>query len=287
MRTPLILLLALLLASCGQLPRPFQPEVKGNNQLLVLPDRTGISVASVTGAVPDGEAMAEAMAEALRRENVPATVAVGNEQSRWLMGHAEAMESGGSETVRRRFVWELFDARGEPVGQVERTANAPRAAWQASESELLQRLAAAAAPEIAAMIQGPKVLESELPGFPAGTQLVVAPVAGGPPEFGRALMEAMARRLRQRDLPLADRAQPGDVVISANLTLADGEQAGQSALELVWTLAQQGKDTNLGTLRQANPVQTSRMQEQPERLADLIVRAALPGVMQVLDRGAD
>jgi hypothetical protein len=280
----LLALLAPLASACGPLPKPFQPETKANTPLEAVPDSAGVAVAAVTGAVPDGPAMAEAMAEALRKQNVPASVAVGNRASRWLLGDAERRPAPAGQ-VRRRFVWELYGPDGDPIGTAERTLELPAADWRASDPELLERAAAEAAGELAAMIQGPSVQETDLPGYPAGTRVVLAPLAGeAPPAFERALTSAMTRRLRARGLPLADQAQAGDVVIDGRVDLGPAHD-GQRALELVWTLTRDGRDGPLGDLRQANPVPVAQLQQQPERLADLIARAALPGVIQVLESG--
>ena len=122
-----VAVLAALLAGCGDLPRPFQPERKGDNALLLLPDRAGVAVGTVTGAAPNGEALAEAMAEALRRQNVPSSVALGNRETRWLLGRAEAPpeQPAAPGELRRRIVWELYDANGAPVGEVTRTVTVP------------------------------------------------------------------------------------------------------------------------------------------------------------------
>lgn len=280
----LLALVLPLLAACGPLPRPFQPESKANAPLLAVPDSAGVAVASVTGDVPDGPRMAEAMAEALRKQNVPATVGVGNRASRWLLGDATRRPAPAGQ-VRRAFVWELYGPDGSPIGTAEHTVQLPAADWRAAAPELLARAAAEPAGELAAMIQGPAVRESELPGYPAGTRLVLAPLAGeAPPAFERALATAMARRLRERGLPLADRAQAGDVVIDGQVRLGP-ERDRQRELELVWTLTRDGRDGPLGDLRQANPVPVAQLQDRPERLADLIARAALPGVLQVLEGG--
>lgn len=278
-----LFLAALALAACGPLPRPFQPERKGGNDLLVLPDRTGVTVASVTGALPDGAAMAKAMARALRRQNVPADVGVGNQRTHWLMGAAEPLPGSGDGEVRRRFVWELFDSEGELITRTQHRVRVPTAAWQAGDPKALARVAAEAAPELAATIQGPTVAETDLPGFPVGTRLVVERVVGGPPELARALARALAERLRQRDLPLADRAQPGDIVVAGDLSLADPGADGRRRLELVWTVRRQGRDGQLGDLRQANTVAQAQIAQQPQRLAGLIAQAAAPGVLQVLE----
>jgi hypothetical protein len=273
-----VVLLALALTGCGQLPRPFKPETKGDNQLLILPDRTGVAVGSVTGDLPDGQAMAEAMAEALRQENVPATVAIGNRQVNWLLGAAE-VTARGQGRVTRRLVWEMYDPQGAPVTTVTRSVTLPPGGWR--DAETLQRAAAEAAPELAAALQGPAPETGGLPGFPDGTEIAIGEVTGRPLELARALTGAMAAQLRQRGLPLSDRPSPGDVVLNGQVLTQQRAGATGQRLQVTWTVTRQGESQPLGDLTQANAVRQTEL-DAPERLAQTIAGAAVPGVLQVL-----
>jgi hypothetical protein len=273
-----VALLALALVGCGQLPRPFKPATKGGNELLILPDRTGVAVGSVTGDLPDGRAMADAMAEALRQENVPAAVGVGNRQAHWLLGAAEVTARSQAE-VTRRFVWELYDPDGAPVTTVTREVSLPPDAWRAAEA--LQRAAAEAAPDLAAALQGPAPETGSLPGFPKATEIAIREVTGRPRALARALTGAMAAQLRQRGLPLADRAGPGDIVLTGRVATDEITGARGRRLQVTWTLTRSGESSPLGDLTQANAVPQAQL-DAPERLAQTIAGAAVPGVLQVL-----
>jgi hypothetical protein len=273
-----VAVLALALAGCGQLPRPFKPEAKGGNELLLLPDRTGVAVGVVTGDLPDGRAMAEAMAEALRRQNVPAAVGVGNRQAHWLLGAVErTARSGGQAT--RRFVWELYGPDGRPVRQITRSVSLPQADWNAPSG--LARAAAAAAPALAAALQGPAPETVSLPGYPAGTRIAVAEVTGRPLDLARALRGAMAEQLRRRGLPLGDRAGEGDIVLTGRVATQETANAQSRRLSVTWTVGRRGESQPLGDLNQANQVPAAQLNA-PDRLAETIAGAALPGVLQVL-----
>ncbi len=282
--------LAVLLAvtGCTQLPRPFQPVDKGGNALLRLPDRTGVAISPVTGAVPgDGQALAGAMAEALRTRNIPTSVGSGNSQTRWLLGHVDRRDGDAANgaALPLRLTWELYDADGERLGTVEHTRRVPDRAWRAGESGALGRAVRPAAAELAAMIQGRSGETAALPGYPEGTRVIVGNIRGEPDAAGRALAQAMASRLRQRDLPVADRAQPGDVVIDGELSL--GESNGTNRpLELVWIVRRAGSEGRMGDLRQANRVADARIRRGWDRLAGLIARAATPGVLRVIEAKA-
>jgi hypothetical protein len=278
--------LLLLLAGCGQLPQPFKPATKGDNPLLLLPDRYGIAVAEPSGDVP-GEpmALAKAMAKALRDQNVTASVASANLKARWLLADVEAKRF--NETVDElRVTWELYDPGGELAGRHEQRARVHPETWAAGDPDVLGRLARAAAPSIAAMVQGAESRQSALPGYPDGTRIVVAPVVGQPGTAARALARAMAQRLRERGLPVADHTQEGDIVIEGRLDI--GAANGMTRpVEIVWVLRRHGDDAEMGDLRQANRVPQAQIDEGWNPLADAIAAAALPGVLDVLRAKSD
>jgi hypothetical protein len=280
-RVLLVVLLGLLLTGCGQLPRPFKPDTKdGRNELLLLPDRTGVAVGSVTGDLPNDGAMAAAMAAALRRENVPAAVGVGNRRVHWLLGAAEVTDRRGGAVVRR-FTWELYDPEGALVTTVTRTVSLPEADWAAGAPDTLRQAAAPAASEIAAALQGPGPARDGLAGYPPGTEIAIDAVGGQPYPLARALTQAIAEQLRQRGLPLTDRAGPGDIVLAGAVRTEGRARAGESRLRVTWTLRRQGATEPLGDLRQTNTVAQAQL-DAPGRLARTIAGAALPGVLQVL-----
>lgn len=284
--TAVLAIVALALAGCTQLPRPFQPASKGDNELLELPDHTGVTVAPITGDVPDdGTALAAAMASALRKQNLPASVGSGNRATRWLLGTVRRRDSTRADGVRLALTWELYDRSGARVGTAEQTGTVAAAAWRAGRRDALARLVRPAAHRVAAMIQGRSPSTGSLPGYADGTRLVVGEIRGEPGEAARALAQALARRLRQRDLPLSDRAQPGDIVIEGRLTLGQSNGTNRP-MTLVWILRREGESGRMGDLKQANRVPVTEIRKGWDRLAGLITRAAVPGVLKVIEAKA-
>lgn len=289
MRSLLVIFaVVVLLAGCERLPRPFQSEAPGDNDLLMLPDRSGIAVAPATGDVPgDGTALGAAMAEQLRAENIPADLGVGNSQSRWLLVHVDSLAepADGPRGLPLRIAWELFEADGTPLSSYEQRLTVSAGPWMRGQPELLDSIVEEAAPRIARWVQGPEAEEAKLPGYPPGTALAVPDVASEESGAGAALSRALRRTLDARGLPLVENAQPGDVVIEGRLDL--GPKVGSLVpLELVWTVRRAGEDETIGDLRQANQVPERELARGWPRLSRLIVQAVTPEMLRVVEAGA-
>lgn len=277
-----VLLAALGLAGCGDLPRPFEPAEKADNPALDLPDSSGIAVLPLTGFTPGGEnPMAAAMAAALRAQNVPARVGSGNNDTRWLLGTAERTDGTGV-----RLVWELYGAGGGLAGVHEHTVAVADGVWRAGEPQRLGRIARRAAPAIAGLIQeGRREPREGLKGFPPATRIVVEPATGRPTEGARALAPAMAAALRDQGLPVADTAQPGDVVVTGRLG-GKAIAGGGRRIRLTWVVGRKGRSEPLGDLEQANAVPEGVLEQGWPALSRRIARAAVPGIMRVLRAAA-
>src|SRR5258708_34342066 len=96
-------MLVLAVAACGELPRPFQPEYKTDDNFSLMPiDKAGMVVRPVDGLPPAAaEAFTHALIDALRREDVAAMTGPGNAASLILDGAAGAGPPGGGGTPGR------------------------------------------------------------------------------------------------------------------------------------------------------------------------------------------
>jgi len=106
--------LLLSLAGCGELPRPFQPEYKGEENAKLMPvDRAGVVVRPVEGLPePAATAFNTALIDALRHEDIAAMSGGGNAASLLLVGTADRAASGWDFTLA------LADARSTPLGSI-------------------------------------------------------------------------------------------------------------------------------------------------------------------------
>ena len=191
-RAILASLLALLLAACGDLPRPFQPDDKSvENPLLVLGDRAGIVVMPLAGVEDEelSQDFAEALAKALRDADVIAHNGAGNRASLVLSSFLERKPGAGAVVV----LW-LSGPDGSDIGTFEANVverdlapGAPR------RRVVLQRIAESVAAQVNPA-GGPGV---------AMPPMAVARISGLPAAQATTLERAMAsaRKRRLRGAP--------------------------------------------------------------------------------------
>lgn len=289
-RFALALAVLAMLAACGPLPRPFQPETKRGNALLELKDTTGVVVAPADRRAlgTDGRG-ADAMAAVLRDLNVPASTDAGNRNSRWLLGRAEVTPlDEDREAVET--TWELHGPDGARLGRASHRAVLPAGTWAEGTAEALRRAVAPAAVEIAGLVQEPSPMASELPGYPPGTRLAVEPLEADFEPARRTLPGALARALRAAGLPVNARADGDDIRVRGIVELGP-ESEGRQQVAVRWLLLRGGEggsggERELARIEQQNRVPSDVVQNGWDRLAPQIARAAVPGIAEALARSA-
>lgn len=257
--------LAIAVAACGEIPRPFAPEFKGETNPLLMPvDRAGLVVRPVAG-LPDGPTFAAALAESLRAEGVVAMTGGGNAAS--LVLHGSAAPDGEGWLVELT----LDDARGAALGVV--------AAWLAPGPPQAQT--AAIARSVAAVLnpEGPPPVARK----PA---VAVGEVAGVPGEGGRALARALEFNLRRANVDLAETPEKATHVVSAIVAIAPPRGQRGSELRHVdvrWTV--RGADSReIGEVRQANDVPAQAIDRNWAEIAYTVADAAVESIADLLTR---
>lgn len=311
----LILVPLLLLTGCGQLPRPFAHEAPTNNQLLDLKDSAGsagITVLPIAGDPPGApNDVAEAMAEALRRLNIPASVNGGNRKSQRLEARAVVLPAAGDgEEVL--LYWDLRTADGGRAGIHAQRYELPRGAWRTGDTFIIGRLIADTAPVIAAMVPGIKVGEVATPNtalpemapsksapsivsalfptlFPAKTpkwRLVILPLDPAPGDAALSLPRALEAELRAAKLPIADKigsdnSGQDDLLVLGDVELGPPEN-GVQEVAITWRLVSVGENKDLGEVAQHNRVPAGSLDGPWGATARDVAKAAVAGVIDLL-----
>lgn len=272
----LVALVLLLAAACQPVPHPFAHDGAPDTRLLELPDSAGIVVQPVDGAPPStSAALGLAMADALRKANVPATTRSGNRASAWL--HGRIVDDGRDA----RLIWDLSAADGKILGSVSRSIEGtPVAAWAAGDKDLMAAIAGNAAPAIAALVQ------EQAPGEVRVPPVYVQPVEGAPGEGNGRLRAAMLLALGARQLQTATAPNQTTLVLAGRVTVAAVPRAPDyHRLRLVWKVTDP-YGIEVGEIAQENEIQATALESGWQQIAGEVARDAAAGILRML-RGID
>ncbi|MEX0922011.1 MAG: hypothetical protein WD489_03260 [Rhodovibrionaceae bacterium] len=314
----LCLLLCAALAGCEQLPQPFQPEKKSpavfadrisQSRIAVLPFQ---SESGSSADLPGNPRLAaEILADALEEQGLLATPGHASEKMRRLKTLVRRIdEAGNSQTHETLEVeWTLFDPNGFEIDSATERFTLLTAAWEAGNPQVLEELAAAAAPQVAAFLQAPQTqqagdkqadapaaaaaaapAQSEspapgLPGFP-DARLAVLPVEGAPGDGSESLRQALQRKLLLAGLPLAERPATGDLVVRGIVALRQVDPDWQE-IAIVWRLEKAASGGKLGEVSQVNRVPAGSLDTAWGSAADGAAQGAAEGLQDLLAQLSD
>lgn len=274
-----LLLPAVLLGACGELPRPFAHDgAAAPNELLTLPDHAGVVVGPVQGVDPATSlALTEALAEALRRANVIASSRGGNAGSFALESWVE------SDGTRRMLFAELL----QPSGALVARQSVPLPAGGADSERNWRTVADATARPLASVLAGEPAEAMATVAPAAGDPidappLAIAAVSGGTPEAdGHVLERALSYSLQQRNIKTVDKPAANLHQIRGALKVT-ARPNNQRNLAVVWTVI--GPDgTELGKVEQANDVPLPLLKSAWSDIALAVAEGAAEGIINVLE----
>ncbi len=282
----LALLLALALAACGDLPRPFEAGDKQANPLLVPPEGGGLLVQRPTGIVPvleDGGAAL--LAEGLTRGGIAASAvnrsAIGSD----LLVHVSRVPMNRS-TERLLISWEVISPSGSQRGAMRQDLVAPVGAWANGDPQVLLAIAQDAAPKLAPLVTGPKpaaAANAFAPTDKAVPYIAVGQIEGAPGDGDERLAEAISTLLVQQGFRLIPEPTPDQLVVEGSVKVAipiDDEQR----VALTWVVREGLGGAELGTVTQENQVPRGSLDGAWGQTAIYAAEGAVAGILDVLRR---
>jgi hypothetical protein len=275
-----LLLLALLAAGCQPLPHPFADDRPPARSPILSPrDSAGVIVMPVSGApTPITEDLAEAMAEALRRAEIPASTRGHGKGSYRLVATAQDHPLGDGRSAIA-IDWELDDAEGHTLGHVDAASEQPTTAWYAGGAAAATDIVAKTAPAIA------RLLQDEPPTIASGTDPVVAvrPVAGAPGDGDRSLTRAMGYVLGRAGIAIAERSDGSATFLLTCTVAMSPAQSGKQQVQIIWTLSRPN-GSEIGKINQENDVPAGSLDGSWGDIAFAVAEAAAPGVSALITR---
>ncbi|MEX2630744.1 MAG: hypothetical protein WD341_12465 [Tistlia sp.] len=275
-----LLALALLVAACGPLPRPFKPDDQKAVDLRALTYGSTVMVLPLEGAAPaDPGPLALALRDALLAEGLLAKTWREAEGALRLSGEAAIRPLGDSRDLLSAD-WRIDGPEGRLAAYRQERA-LPAGAWQSGNREALAEVAAEAAQALAPQLLGPAEEEALLPGFP-GARLAVLPVTGAPGDGNETLTAALVLVLERAELPVVEARAEGDLAIQGSVAVTPAG-AGQERVAIVWRLLD-ADDSELGKISQENTMTAGTLEGPWGRIAALVARGAADGLTDLLNR---
>jgi hypothetical protein len=280
----LVLLVTLLLAGCGDFPRPFQGNPGAVARRLAQPPPARLTVPPPPDALlGDSQAvdLAADLARALQQVEVPA-VATDDLSGQALPGDWRLAVTSQlrDHDVVPRFL--LQNPRGEEQGRLD-GAPVPARDWQAGAPATLRAVAEQAAPAIASLLTAIEARRqhadpNSLMNRPA--RVFVPPVTGAPGD-GDAMLTAQLRR----KLPgLGDTVQTtpegADYTVTGTVTLTPPLQ-GEQRVEIAWTV-DDAAGAECGRVTQINQVPAGTLDHYWGDVAIAVTDQAAGGVHEVI-----
>lgn len=270
-------------AGCQPLPHPFANDVpKPGSPMLSLRDTATVAIAPIKGGPrATAEKLAPAMAEALQQRDIAASDRTMSIASYRLDGIVQAMPRSGDKSAIV-VLWNLRDPAGKWLGERAERIEAAADDWQSGKKDAVDRLAAASADQIAAMLQDKPPVEVKDQGR---TRLSIGEIKGAPGDGGHSLANAITTLLKKEDLAIvSDPHGKADLLLDAVVTIGKPE-AGKQHVKIIWHVTR--KDgSEIGTVGQENDVPSGMLDGAWGDVAYTVAVAAQGGIMQLIDRGA-
>jgi hypothetical protein len=269
----------LLLAGCQPLPHPFAhdvPHPSAATEILTPPDSVGVIVESVAGAPePAAHDLAEAMATALQKQDVPASTSVGNRDSFRLSGRAIAKPVGNSD-VLVTVSWELREASGLTRSRQDAALTLPVNVWRHGGGALAV-LASQSAPFFA------KSVESTGPAPTADSDMVVAvrTVTGAPGDGAQSLARAMSDALRRAHVALVETPEDKAGLVLEGVVDVMPASGGTQQVKIAWSLLR-ANGARVGEVKQQNAVPAGSLDGPWGLTAYNAANAAAPGIAALI-----
>ena len=269
----------LVLAGCGDLPRPFEGRPGAAASRLAQPPPARLAVVPPSQAYLTETAAARyaaAVALAMQEESLPA-VADPVRPGDWRL---ELLAELRGEQVVPGF--RVRDPSGAEKGHAEARPVA-LAAWAAAAPETLERAGREAAPTVAALLASIEAARREadpdsLVNRPVRVQL--RPVVGAPGDGNRSLARHMRDQLGKLGMVVQEQAAGADYSVHGEVSVTNA-RGGQQQVEIRWKVAD-AKGAEAGQVAQLNQVPRGTLAGLWADVALIVAQEAAGGVRDVI-----
>lgn len=274
---PLLLLLALLPAACGDLPEPFRGNPGATARVLALPPTPRLAVPTPrTALLSDAAAnsFAQSLAAALQSREVPAVPGPA-QQGDWRLDTTATLHG---DTVTP--IYKVIDPTGKERGESD-GAPVPSAAWANAVPTTLSTAATQAAPSIASLLTSIQHADPNSL-YNRAARVDVPPVTGAPGDGNLALTTQIRSLLTKLGVTVQDTPANADFIVQGQVKVVP--IAGkQQRVEIQWYVTTPTGDER-GRVVQLNNVPAGSLDGYWGDVATAVAQEAAGGVHDVILR---
>lgn len=272
-----LLLLVLLVSSCGDLPEPFIGNPGAEGRVLSQPPTPRLVVPAPTNALltdAESKTYATDLATGLQQLEVPAFAEAGKRTDWRLIATAE----GRGDTVVP--VFGVLDPQGKDKGKIEGTP-VPTQDWSTGSDSTLKQVATDAAPKISALLTSiqhadPNSLYNRI------AKVDVPEVTGAPGDGNVSLTKQMRTHLAALGPVVQLDPAGADFIVQGNVKMVP-IPGNQQRVEIQWVVTKPGGDER-GKVVQLNDIAAGSLDHYWADVAVVVATEAAGGVNDVINR---
>ena len=269
----------LLLAGCGDLPRPFAGNPGATAMRLAQPPPARLAVSSSSGTLLTDDAAARFTAkvtEALTTLEVPAFVG-GSRRGEWSLDIGA--QTRGANVVP---TYTVMNPAGQEQGKTEGPP-VPAAAWAMADKAALDAAANQSARPISDLLTQIEAARRQTDPnslLNRATRILLLPVTGAPGDGNISLTTQIRNQLGSLGLVVQDVGAGTDYTVTGNVSTVPMPH-DQLRVEIVWTVTDaQGREA--GKVAQLNEVPKATLSLFWGEVAAAVAREAAPGIRDVV-----
>ncbi|PPR75137.1 MAG: hypothetical protein CFH05_00806 [Alphaproteobacteria bacterium MarineAlpha3_Bin4] len=274
-------LLAMELAACGELPRPFKPTYEAPpNPLVEEGVRDGIWIDVIDGL---SSSSAKLLATSVVRElNKRDNVAVSGQRVPLrfvLKGEAVRNTENVAVTSMFQIHWTLLDVSGSQVGHFYHRVPGTNLEWEYGSPRTIRLVGKQVAEAILAMIKTEERRLAAIKSRAAG--LWINPIKGAPGDGDRALTQAIRQALRGAGTEIVGLREKAHYVLEG-VVRVDPPKDGAQGVRIDWIISNV-RGAELGRATQMNKVAAGTFDRSWGQVATLVAMAAVGGIQDVIN----
>jgi hypothetical protein len=322
MRRLLTFALMLLLAACGNIPKPFEHDDTEAPVRRLPRDKVELAIGAPRNMPPEmGQRVAAALAMELQAYGIVAAVQPADAPIQ--VGGVMSTRDSGETAIEVQIDWRIEGAPKNAEPQTSRTKARPEDYGEQSE-RLVSRIAQQAAPRVATLIGKPPTYQARslgqvaagmsvpmeqppdevtatamaaassgappppsISGAQPATQepsvkVMVAPVTGAPSDGNKQLYSGMRRALGSSKIVIVDAAANDVFTVIGTVNLTAIDDQ-RGQLVIKWFVKDPAGRT-VGDLEQSNPVPMAAAKGSWAGFGDIVATAASEGVLELLEK---